>query len=50
MCGDLVDPAERSLNTQQFVQRWREEVGEIPGMDSLTFAYEVGVQTGKPGA
>jgi multidrug efflux pump subunit AcrB len=44
----LVDPAERELNTQQFVQRWREGIGEIPGIDSLTFAYEVGVQTGKP--
>ena len=44
----LVDPAERPLNTQQFVQRWREEIGEIPGIDSLTFSYEVGVQTGKP--
>jgi multidrug efflux pump subunit AcrB len=44
----LVDPAEREINTQQFVQRWRREIGEIPGIDSLTFAYEVGVQTGKP--
>ena len=44
----LVDPAERQINTQQFVQRWRAEIGEIPGIDSLTFAYEVGVQTGKP--
>ncbi len=44
----LVDPAYRELNTQQFVQRWRERIGEVPGIDSLTFAYEVGVQTGKP--
>jgi len=44
----LVDPAEREINTQEFVQRWRREIGEIPGIDSLTFAYEVGVQTGRP--
>jgi len=44
----LVDPAERELNTLQFVQRWREGIGEIAGIDSLTFAYEIGVQTGKP--
>ncbi len=44
----LVDPKDRELNTMKFVQRWREEIGEIPGIDSLTFAYEVGVQTGKP--
>ena len=44
----LVDPAERELSTQQFVQLWRDRVGEVPGIDSLTFAYEVGVQTGKP--
>jgi multidrug efflux pump subunit AcrB len=44
----LVDPAERDLDTQDFVQRWREGIGEIAGIDSLTFAYEVGVQTGKP--
>lgn len=44
----LVDPAERELTTQQFVQRWREGIGEVAGIDSLTFSYEVGVQTGKP--
>ncbi len=44
----LIDAGERDLNTQQFVQRWRDEIGEIPGADSLTFAYEVGVEPGKP--
>jgi len=44
----LVGPGQRALTTQQFVQRWREEIGEIPGTESLTFSYEVGVQPGKP--
>jgi multidrug efflux pump subunit AcrB len=44
----LIDAGERDLTTQQFVQRWRRGVGEIPGAESLTFAYEVGVQPGKP--
>ncbi len=44
----LVDAGERGLTTQQFVQRWRDEIGEIPGAESLTFSYEVGVEPGKP--
>ena len=44
----LVDAGERALTTQQFVQRWRDEIGEIPGADSLTFSFEVGVEPGKP--
>jgi multidrug efflux pump subunit AcrB len=44
----LIDAGDRDLTTQQFVQRWRDEIGEIPGAESLTFAYEVGVQPGKP--
>ena len=44
----LIDAGDRELTTQQFVQRWRDEIGEIPGADSLTFAFEVGVQPGKP--
>jgi multidrug efflux pump subunit AcrB len=43
----LVDAGERKLTTQKFVERWREEIGEIPGIDSLTFSYEIGVETGK---
>jgi multidrug efflux pump subunit AcrB len=44
----LIDAGERGLTTQQFVQRWRDEIGEIPGAESLTFSYEVGVEPGKP--
>jgi multidrug efflux pump subunit AcrB len=44
----LIDAGDRPLTTQQFVQRWRDEIGEVPGAESLTFAYEVGVEPGKP--
>ncbi len=44
----LIDAGERELTTQKFVQRWRDEIGEIPGADSLTFSFEVGVEPGKP--
>jgi multidrug efflux pump subunit AcrB len=44
----LIDAGERPLTTQQFVQRWRDGIGEIPGAESLTFAYEVGVEPGSP--
>ncbi|MGB5284395.1 MAG: efflux RND transporter permease subunit, partial [Polyangiales bacterium] len=44
----LIDAGDRALTTQQFVQRWRDEIGEIPGSDSLTFSFEVGVEPGKP--
>jgi len=44
----LIDAGDRDLTTQQFVQRWRREIGEIPGAESLTFSYEIGVQPGKP--
>jgi multidrug efflux pump subunit AcrB len=44
----LVEAGERDINTQQFVQEWRERLGEIPGIESLTYSYQVGVETGKP--
>lgn len=44
----LVEASQRGLTTQQFVQRWRDGIGEIPGAESLTFSFEVGVQPGKP--
>ena len=44
----LVDAGERPITTRRFVERWREGIGEIPGVDSLTFHYEVGVQPGEP--
>jgi multidrug efflux pump subunit AcrB len=44
----LVEASERDIDTQTFVQRWRDRLGEIPGIDSLTFAFETGVKIGKP--
>jgi multidrug efflux pump subunit AcrB len=44
----LIEAGDRDLNTQQFVQEWRDRLGEVPGIDSLTYSYEIGVQTGKP--
>lgn len=44
----LNDAGSRDLTTQQFVQRWRDEIGEIPGAESLVFSYQVAVQPGSP--
>ena len=44
----LVEASERDIDTQAFVQAWRNRLGEIPGIDSLTFAFETGVKIGKP--
>jgi len=38
----LVPQAERKTNAQQFSVLWRQEVGEIPGLESLFFDYLVG--------
>jgi len=34
---ELVDTSERSLNSTQIMNLWREATGTIPGVDSLTF-------------
>jgi multidrug efflux pump subunit AcrB len=34
----LVGPEERELTAQQLADRWREQIGEIAGAESLTFA------------
>ena len=44
----LVEANQRDFTTADFVQEWRDRIGEIPGIDSLTFAYEVGVEPGAP--
>jgi multidrug efflux pump subunit AcrB len=44
----LIDAGERALTTQEFVQQWRDGIGEVPGAEALTFAYEVGVEPGSP--
>ncbi len=42
----LTDPDERPLNTFQFARLWREEVGQIPGLEMLRFEAD----RGGPGA
>jgi multidrug efflux pump subunit AcrB len=44
----LAEAGDRDFETQEFVQRWRDRLGELPGIDSLTFSYETGVSFGKP--
>lgn len=44
----LVDQGDRRITTGEFVRRWRAEIGEIPGADSLVFTYGDGVTPGKP--
>ncbi|MEM7135267.1 MAG: efflux RND transporter permease subunit [Myxococcota bacterium] len=44
----LVQSNLRGITTGQFVQQWRARVGQVPGADSLSFTYEVGVEPGAP--
>lgn len=44
----LVDQADRRMTTGEFVRRWREQIGEIAGLDSLVFNYGDGIKPGKP--
>ena len=39
---DLVADTERSFSAAQFTETWREEVGDIAGLESLFFEYEIG--------
>lgn len=44
----LVGSDEREVTTQQFVELWRQAIGEIPGAESMVFRYEFGVEPGSP--
>jgi multidrug efflux pump subunit AcrB len=44
----LVPSDQREITTQQFVERWRQAIGEIPGAESMVFRYEFGVEPGSP--
>ncbi|MFC1549649.1 efflux RND transporter permease subunit, partial [Nitrospirota bacterium] len=39
---DLVSQGERDITTREFSMLWREEVGEIPGLEKLFFDYLAG--------
>jgi multidrug efflux pump subunit AcrB len=38
----LVSSDERPMTARQFAEAWREEVGQLPGLESLTFIYSTG--------
>jgi len=44
----LVSSDEREVTTQQFVELWRQAIGEIPGAESMVFRYEFGIEPGNP--
>jgi multidrug efflux pump subunit AcrB len=44
----LVDSHDRDITTVEFVRKWRKAVGEIPGIDSMVFAYGDGINAGQP--
>ena len=44
----LVPAGERELTTAAFVKAWRERVGELSGVESLTFNYNIGPGSGSP--
>ena len=45
---ELVDPAERGVNSMTLVNEWRKASGKYPGVESLAFAAESGGPPGKP--
>jgi multidrug efflux pump subunit AcrB len=44
----LVPAAEREINTAEFSRKWRERVGEIAGVEKLSFNFNLGPSSGMP--
>lgn len=44
----LVPTDQRELNASQFAKAWRETFGEVAGVDSLSFRYNIGPSGGLP--
>ncbi len=45
----LLEPlGKRDFSLATFVDRWREEVGEIVGIETLTYSYSIGPSAGEP--
>jgi multidrug efflux pump subunit AcrB len=44
----LVQSDDRDISARDFAQRWREQLGEIPGAESLQFDYSIGGTGGAP--
>jgi multidrug efflux pump subunit AcrB len=43
---DLGPASERETTSRQFVERWREELGEVAGAEKLVFSYTTGASEG----
>jgi len=44
----LVGADKRKIGIEEFTKAWREEIGDIPGLESLSFTYTVGPQGRSP--
>ncbi|RMH58680.1 MAG: efflux RND transporter permease subunit [Candidatus Hydrogenedentota bacterium] len=44
----LVSSEDRAVHTSQITREWEEEVGELTGLESLSFEYNIGPGSGKP--
>ncbi len=42
----MVSSDKRKVTSQEFAHEWRKEVGEIPGLESITFKYNAGPSAG----
>ncbi len=45
---DLLPYDDRDFSTAEFTERWRENVGELPGIEAMVFDYSSGISTGSP--
>ena len=45
---NMVSLGERDISAREFTEEWREEIGPIPGVESLEFKFNIGPQLGSP--
>ena len=44
----LVPTDQRNINASEFADKWRKEFGDVAGVDSLSFSYNIGPSAGLP--
>ena len=44
----LVPSDDRTFESREFSERWREKIGDIPGVESLKFSFSMGPSAGSP--
>ncbi len=44
----LVNAAERDFTTREFTERWRENIGDVAGVEALVLDFSSGLDTGEP--